>query len=150
MSQTVAYIRVSTDEQDTRNQKFEILNYCDHQKWQVDTWMELEVSTRQSTKDRQLDKLLSVLNAGDRLIVAELSRIGRSTAEVIQFVNEIATNHDLTLADVYAALAYYYDHREELDAQIKESNAFVESFRQQISSKIPEKLHAQNPTVLYG
>lgn len=27
MSQTVAYIRVSTDEQDTRNQKFEILSY---------------------------------------------------------------------------------------------------------------------------
>jgi DNA invertase Pin-like site-specific DNA recombinase len=92
MSQTVAYIRVSTDEQDTRNQKFEILSYCDQHTWQVDTWMELEVSTRRSMKERQLDKLLSILNSGDRLIVAELSRIGRSTGEVIQFVNEITAS----------------------------------------------------------
>ena len=29
--------------------------------------------------------------------------------------DEIATEYDLTLADVYAALAYYYDHRHEID-----------------------------------
>ena len=51
--------------------------------------------------------------------------------------DEIAADHELTLADVYAALAYYYDHREEIDAMIKKSEAFVDAFRQKISSKSP-------------
>ncbi|RPJ79138.1 MAG: resolvase, partial [Alphaproteobacteria bacterium] len=79
MSKTVAYVRVSTDGQDNQNQKYEILNYCDREKWQVDKWLELEISSRRSTKERRIDELISVLQAGDRLIVSELSRLGRST-----------------------------------------------------------------------
>ena len=84
MSKTVAYVRVSTDGQDYQNQKYEILNYCDQEKWQVDKWLELEMSSRRSTKERRIDELVSVLQSGDRLIVSELSRLGRSTGEVIQ------------------------------------------------------------------
>ena len=50
--------------------------------------------------------------------------------------DEIATEYDLTLADVYAALAYYYDHRAEIDKSIRESQAFVDRMRQQIPSKL--------------
>jgi DNA invertase Pin-like site-specific DNA recombinase len=91
MSKTVAYVRVSTDGQDNQNQKYEILNYCDREKWQVDKWLELEISSRRSTKERRIDELISVLQAGDRLIVSELSRLGRSTGEVIQLVKELTT-----------------------------------------------------------
>lgn len=31
----------------------------------------------------------------------------------------------LTLADIHAALAYYYDHREEIESELEEENAFV-------------------------
>ena len=55
--------------------------------------------------------------------------------------DEIASEYDLTLADVYAALAYYYDHRTEIDKVIKSSEAFVEALRQQIPSKVAQKLH---------
>jgi uncharacterized protein (DUF433 family) len=34
-------------------------------------------------------------------------------------VDEISTEYDLTLADVHAALAYYFDHRAEIDASIR-------------------------------
>jgi uncharacterized protein (DUF433 family) len=34
--------------------------------------------------------------------------------------NEISTEYGLSGADVYAALAYYYDHREEIDRSIRE------------------------------
>jgi uncharacterized protein (DUF433 family) len=35
---------------------------------------------------------------------------------------EIQQNHpDLTLAQIYSALAYYYDHQDEIDAQIEQS-----------------------------
>jgi len=91
MARTIAYTRVSTDAQDYKNQKFEILSYCNQKKWKVDKWIELEISSRRSTKERRIDELLAFLEPGDRLILSELSRIGRSTGEVIQLVNKITT-----------------------------------------------------------
>ena len=55
--------------------------------------------------------------------------------------DEIATEYDLTLADVYTALAYYYDHRSEIDVAIEDGEAFVETLRQQIPSKVDQKLY---------
>lgn len=86
---TIAYIRVSTDKQDCKNQRYEILNYCDSQKISVDQWLELEISSRKTLKERRIDELLGILFAGDRLIVSELSRLGRSTGEVIQIVKQL-------------------------------------------------------------
>jgi uncharacterized protein (DUF433 family) len=41
-------------------------------------------------------------------------------------VDEIAVAYPhLTLADVHAALAYYHDHREQIDNDIRESDRFV-------------------------
>jgi uncharacterized protein (DUF433 family) len=54
--------------------------------------------------------------------------------------DEIATEYDLSLAEVYAALAYYYDHQADIDKDIQESEAFVEALRQQIPSKVTRKL----------
>ena len=75
--------------------------------------------------------------AGHRITVENIviwhERMGKS-------VDEIATEYDLTLADVYAALAYYFDHRAEIDQSIEESKAFVKALRQQTFSKISEKL----------
>ncbi len=57
--------------------------------------------------------------------------------------DEIATEYDLTLADVYAALTYYFDHRTEIDQSIEDRNAFVKTLRQQTFSKLSEKLQEQ-------
>jgi uncharacterized protein (DUF433 family) len=38
---------------------------------------------------------------------------------------------DLTLAEVYAALAYYEDHRDEIDAEFAGESRFVEDFLRQ-------------------
>lgn len=35
----------------------------------------------------------------------------------------------VTLADVYAALAYYHDHRDEIRGHMKDDESFVERFR---------------------
>jgi uncharacterized protein (DUF433 family) len=56
-------------------------------------------------------------------------------------VEEIANDYNLTFADVYAALAYYHDHRAEIDKSIKESKEFVEVMRKKIPSKLKKKLH---------
>ena len=89
MPKTIAYARVSTDDQDYRNQKFEILNYCDKFHIAVDQWLEVEMSSRRSAKDRRIDDLVAKLKANDRLLVSELSRLGRSTGEIIQLIKTL-------------------------------------------------------------
>ena len=50
--------------------------------------------------------------------------------------DEIATEYDLTLSEVYAGLVYYFDHREEMDELIAESERFVQVLRGRVSSKV--------------
>src|SRR5437660_555679 len=54
--------------------------------------------------------------------------------------DEIATEYGLSLAEVYAALAYYYDHREEIDRAITMDEAFIAELRSRVPSKVRAKL----------
>lgn len=54
-------------------------------------------------------------------------------------VDEIASEYDLSLGAVYAALSYYCDHRAEIDAQIREGEAFVAAQRALARSKTPRR-----------
>lgn len=89
MSRTVAYLRVSTDSQELNNQKLEILDYANKNQFNIDDWMQIKISSRKSTKDRLIDQLLEQLNTGDHLVVAELSRLGRSISEIITIVDTL-------------------------------------------------------------
>jgi len=76
--------------------------------------------------------------AGHRITVQNVviwhERLGLSA-------DEIAAEYNLTLSEVYAALAYYYDHRAEIDESIRSDKVFVEELRRVTPSKLPEKLH---------
>ena len=89
MSKTIAYLRASTDKQDLNNQKLEIFEFAKKHKLEVDDFIQMTISSRKTTKERRIDEMISVLNDADTLIVTELSRLGRSTAEVIGLVNEL-------------------------------------------------------------
>ncbi|MBI5745692.1 MAG: DUF433 domain-containing protein [Nitrospirae bacterium] len=54
--------------------------------------------------------------------------------------DEIATEYGITLSDVYAALAYYYDHRMEIDKSIKADESFITELRRHIPSRLKEKI----------
>jgi len=56
--------------------------------------------------------------------------------------DEIASEYDLSLSEIYAALAYYHDHRAEIDQLIRDERAFVEELRRMTPSKLPDKLRA--------
>jgi len=75
--------------------------------------------------------------AGHRITVQNIAiwheRMGWSA-------DEIASEYDLTLADVYAALAYYFDHRAEVDRSIEEDEAFVKELRRRTPSVLRAKL----------
>jgi uncharacterized protein (DUF433 family) len=60
-----------------------------------------------------------------------------------QGLDVICTEHDLSLAAVHAALAYYFDHREEVDQCIAEDEVFIKALQHQSSSPLQEKLKKQ-------
>ena len=80
--------------------------------------------------------------AGHRITVKDVvvwhERMGRSA-------DEISADYDLALADVYAALAYYFDHRADIDASIREGGAFAGSLRGRTTSQLNRKLTARKP-----
>jgi DNA invertase Pin-like site-specific DNA recombinase len=86
---TIAYIRVSSDSQDVDKQRLEILDYANRCGIKVDEFISIEISSRRTAKERRIEELMEKLCAGDTLIVSELSRIGRSIAEVIGLVNAL-------------------------------------------------------------
>ena len=77
--------------------------------------------------------------ADTRLTVADVVvmylRLGQS-------LEEIAVQYDLPLAAVYAAIAYYYDHQEEIDRSIADDRAFAEAFRNNNPSPLRARLQA--------
>ena len=89
MSKIIAYIRTSTDKQDLNNQKLEILEFARKSKLDISEFIEISISSRKTSKARRIDEMLEDLKDADTLVVTELSRLGRSTAEVIGLVNEL-------------------------------------------------------------
>jgi uncharacterized protein (DUF433 family) len=66
---------------------------------------------------------------------------GRSPEEIVTDFKQ------LTLADVHAALAYYHDHREEIEAEIQAERVEADKFKLTHPSKLQLKLLGQNANV---
>lgn len=49
----------------------------------------------------------------------------------------------LVMADIYAALAYYHDHREKIEEQMREAAEFVERMRAASGPSLLERLREQ-------
>ncbi len=80
--------------------------------------------------------------AGHRIRVQDIviwhEQMGMSPDEIVSRYPTI------TLADVYAALAYYHDHFQEIRQHIQESEAFVQELQAKIPSKVQQKLSRGN------
>ena len=77
--------------------------------------------------------------SGHRIKVQHIAvwheRMGMSPEEIG------AAHPGLTLADVYAALTYYYDHREHIDADIEADEQFIAEQKAKAGrSKLQQKL----------
>ena len=80
-----AYLRVSTNAQDVENQKHGILEYANAVGIGRLEFYSDEVSGKVRWSERVIGKvLLEVCARGDRLIFSEVSRIGRSTLQVLE------------------------------------------------------------------
>lgn len=81
------YIRVSSDKQTVENQRFEINNFCGREKFGIDGWIEETISGTKAYDKRELGKLLKRVRAGDLIICAELSRLGRNLFMIMEILN---------------------------------------------------------------
>jgi DNA invertase Pin-like site-specific DNA recombinase len=69
------------------NQRFEIENFCKHERIRIDGWIEETISGTKNYDKRKLGKLLHKVRKGDLIICSELSRLGRSLFMIMDILN---------------------------------------------------------------
>lgn len=95
MPTVYAYLRVSTDAQDVANQRRGVAEYCAARDW-LPGYVEDTASGRTPWRERALGQLLDRMQAGDVLVCAEVSRLARSTLQVLE-ICKFAAEHGLRL-----------------------------------------------------
>jgi DNA invertase Pin-like site-specific DNA recombinase len=78
-----AYLRVSSDQQDIKNQKFGLLEYCNNRNINPIKFVEDTVSGKITWKERAIGNILEKAKKGDLIVVSEISRLGRSTLQAL-------------------------------------------------------------------
>jgi len=75
--------------------------------------------------------------AGHRIAVQDIviwhERLGMG-------IDSIAVDYDLTLTDIYIALAFYYANREAIDNSIREDERLSETLKKSTPSRLQQKL----------
>src|SRR5262245_54169594 len=131
---TIAYLRVSKDSQDVKNQRLTILDFARQERLKIDEFIELSVSATRMPKERKLDVLLERLKPQDTLLVSELSRMGRSVGEIITTVDTLVKGKIRFFAikasiakitGVDRATLYHFLTSRHLGMQRKESRAVL-------------------------
>jgi len=71
-------------------QKLGILNFTQVNKLRIDNWVQEKASGALDADKRDLGKLLPRLQPGDALVISELSRLGRSTVDVLTTLKQLS------------------------------------------------------------
>jgi DNA invertase Pin-like site-specific DNA recombinase len=95
---TIAYLRVSTIDQDIEKNKAAILNLANHKVLGHVHFVEEKISGKVSWRKRKIAEILETSQKDDNIIVSELSRLGRSMLECMEILS-IATQKGI---NVYA------------------------------------------------
>lgn len=89
MPTVYAYLRVSTDAQDVANQRRGVAEYSTARGW-LPAYIEDTASGRIPWQQRALGQLLGQMQPGDVLICSEVSRLARSTLQVLEICKHAA------------------------------------------------------------
>jgi DNA invertase Pin-like site-specific DNA recombinase len=79
----IGYLRVSSQVQDLEKNKADILSFANERKLGNVHWVEEKISGVKTWRKRELGKAIESLQTDDWLIVPELSRLGRSTLDIL-------------------------------------------------------------------
>jgi len=84
---TIGYLRVSKIDQDIEKNKSDILLFANEKKLGQVEWVEEKVSGKVGWRERKVAQVIDDLQAGDNLVVSELSRFGRSMMECMEILS---------------------------------------------------------------
>lgn len=138
-SKTFAYLRVSDSGQDNEMSRNEILQFASARDFGKVHFFEDNASDVKSWKERQIKKIIDELGEGDRLIVPELSRLGRSMLEIMEIL-AAAKEKGIALYDVRNALELNGNMNSKVMAMVFRIAAGIE--RDLISKRTIEGLKA--------
>lgn len=87
------FVRVSTKQQDTKRQVDDLKKLCEKQGWKVVSVITETVSGK--TKNSQRSDLIKLMKLADtgliqKVVVSEVSRLGRNTREVLDTIDELS------------------------------------------------------------
>ncbi len=131
------YLRVSTSAQDTQNQLHGIRQYCQERGIQPDTVVEDTASGSVAWNSRKIGELLSSADKGDVLLVAEVSRLARSTLQVLEIL-KFASERQVSIIIVKNGLQFDNSMQSKITATILGLAAEIE--RDFISMRTKEAL----------
>ncbi len=138
---TVAYLRVSTGGQDVATQKLAVLDYARKNRLTVSKFVQTKLSSRGSEQKQQVLKIIEGLEKGDRLIVSELSRLGRSLGQIIHLVDTLIARK---IRFVAIKEAIRFEGRQDMQTKVMIAlfGLFAEIERDLISERTKEGLAA--------
>lgn len=87
MSRNIAYLRVSTIDQDLEKNKADILHLANDRNLGKVEFIQEKVSGKISWKQRKIAPLLNELKKGDTILLSEFSRLGRSMLECMEIIS---------------------------------------------------------------
>ena len=96
MAKTIAYLRVSTTDQDLEKNKSAILHLANEKNFGKVDFVEETVSGKINWRKRKIANILEEARRDDRIIVSELSRLGRSMLECMEILS-IATEKGVAI-----------------------------------------------------
>lgn len=86
-NRTVAYLRVSTLDQNLEKNKSDILHLANDKNLGRVELVEEKISSRSSWRERKIGPLLGELDRGDIILLSEFSRLGRSMLECMEIIS---------------------------------------------------------------
>lgn len=95
MDKVVILARVSTDKQDYERQVNELTEFCSKASWNVERIFANKVSGAKKVEDRsEIMEMIAYIKANDidRVVVLEISRLGRNTLEALRIINVLNDN----------------------------------------------------------
>ena len=131
------YLRVSTDAQDVQNQKHGILEYCKTQGIEVDAVLEDTASGRMDWRIRKIGEVLFAASKGDTILVSEVSRLARSTLQVLEIL-KLASERQVSILIIKNGLKFDNSMQAKITATILGLAAEIE--RDFISMRTKEAL----------
>ena len=96
MEKVVILARVSTNKQDYDRQVVELMDFCNRMNWEVMHVFANKVSGAKTVEERmEIQEMVTYIKSNDvkRVVVLEISRLGRNTLEALKVVQTLNENH---------------------------------------------------------